>query len=158
MTHKVKWWGFNGDILQQKKFRFEFCGRFKEDGKENIHTGLLADCGKVTLSYPLHPEYQVVCPSLQCTNLWLKEFYSAPRAKPKTPPQPNPEPEELKNPEKGSDTLPEIVKVESIAENENQNLKEDLKILKESSPSQSSISKMTEKKIAASELPIVSIN
>ena len=117
VTHKVKWWGFNGDILQQKKFRFEFCGRFKEDGKENIHTGLLADCCKVTLSYPLHPEYQVVCPSLQCTNLWLKEFYSAPRAKPKTPPQPNPEPEELKNPEKGSDTLPEIVKVESIAEN-----------------------------------------
>ena len=124
-----------------KKFKIwlsaEFCGRYKDEGKEKIHIGLLADCGKVTLPYPLHPEYQVVCPSLPRTYLWLKEFYSSPRAKPNPSPQHN---------------------LESIAENENQNLKEDIKLLKESSPSQSSISKITEKKLATPELPIVSIN
>jgi len=86
----------------------------------------------------------------------LKEFYSSTKAKPNPAPQPNPEPEELEKSEKGSDSLPEIDMVESITENENQNLKEDIKLLKESSPSQSSISKITEKKLSTPELPIVS--
>ena len=154
-----KKWDFNEAIFTKKikdLSKCWVCGRYKELREEKIHTGLVADCGKVTFPYPLHPEYQVVCPSIRRTYLWLKEFYSSTKAKPNPAPQPNPEPEELEKSEKGSDSLPEIDMVESITENENQNLKEDIKLLKESSPSQSSISKITEKKLSTPELPIVS--
>ena len=49
--------------------------RYKDGTEERVHPGVLGMCGKVTLPYPNHPGFQVVCPSLPRSYLWLKEYY-----------------------------------------------------------------------------------